>query len=170
MRTGIFINVGSGVHPCPGWINLDSYTTHAPIEVQGSALALPFGECCADRVFFGHTLEHLSYDDTALVALREAYRVLKVGGELGVVGPAMDLALEQGEPQNIIDAIAVTPFDPEHPGWGHLWTADSVNTLELVQGVFANAHIVPVAEIIRRTGWPNTVASTWQVAILASAQ
>jgi ubiquinone/menaquinone biosynthesis C-methylase UbiE len=165
------LNIGSGVHPAPDWINFDAYREHGEVQVQGSALALPFADGSAERVYLGHTLEHLSYDYDAISALKEARRVLNYRGTLGVVGPAMDYALEQGEPQHIIDAIEAHLVDgrPEgKPGWGHLWTATSENTLALVRKVFPHSLEVKVSSMTRSTGWPNTVVSTWQVAIIAS--
>src|ERR1017187_4875679 len=99
------LNIGSGVHPAPGWVNIDrNLLDDWQVDVIADALDLPFGDDVADRAYFGHVLEHLSYNGDALVALREAYRVLKPGGELGVVGPAMDLALLTGQPQWLLDA------------------------------------------------------------------
>ena len=172
------LNVGSGVHPFTGWVNID---LNSPddwhVDVVASALDLPFEDGCADRVFFGHTLEHLSYDEDAPQALREAWRVLRVGGELGVVGPAMDLAIKTEQPQHILDAIKITPVDPDYhydsgtpPGLGHLWEANVSNTHELVAFVFPNALVIPVDQVHEENGWPNCELSGWQVAIVASKQ
>ena len=172
------LNVGSGVHPAPDWINID---LNAPddweVDVVASAMDLPFENGVADRVYFGHTLEHLSYNEDAVQALREAWRTLKVGGLVGVVGPAMDLAIETKQPEWLIDAIKITPvpddyvYDSDTPaGLGHLWEANVQNTLDLVRSVFPNALVVPVAQVCRDTGWPNTETSPWQVAVIGSKQ
>lgn len=167
------INIGSGVHPAPGWVNVDrNIIEDFQVDVVASALDLPFADGCADRAYFGHVLEHLSYEENAPKALREAWRVLRSGGELGVVGPAMDLAIETEQPQFILDAIeAGTPMevpDGEPIGFNHQWTATVTNTWELVQSVFPNARVAVVTEVDRDSGWPNEETSLWQVAILAS--
>lgn len=149
----------------PGWTNCDIDPVYS-VDVVCSATSLPFGDEIADRVYFGHTLEHLDYGTDAVLALREAYRVLRIGGELGVVGPAMDLAVETEQPQWLFDAIAEDGPD-SGPG-GHKWTATAENTLALVQSVFNGALVVPVAVVMREFGWPNEVDATWQVAIMAS--
>lgn len=177
--SNLYLNIGSGVHPAPEpWLNVDANSPDDwNVDVVASALDLPFEDGCADRVYFGHILEHLSYEVDAPQALREAWRVLRVGGELGVVGPAMDLALKTGQPQGIIDAIKITPVDPDYQydsntpaGLGHLWEANVDNTYALVKSVFPNALLVSVELISRQTQWPNTEVSPWQVAIVASKQ
>lgn len=175
---GLRLNVGSGVHPHEGWVNVDR---NAPpdwhVDVEASALDLPFDDECADRVYFGHIMEHLSYDTDAPRALREAWRVLRGGGLVGIVGPAMDLAIETDQPEGIIEAIKITPVDDDYKynsetpaGLGHLWEANVANTLELVRSVFPNALVVPVDQLCLNTGWPNHETSPWQVAIVASKQ
>src|ERR1035437_280043 len=163
------LNLGSGVHPAPGWVNIDrNRLDDWQVDVVASVLELPFADNVADRAYFGHVLEHLSYDGDALVAIREAYRVLKPGGELGVVGPAFDLAIETKQPDWLLDAIRANPDPNDTSGLGHQWTATVLNTWNLVLTVFHNAVVVPVTDICRDTGWPNTADASWQVAILAS--
>ena len=164
------LNVGSGPHPAPGWVNMDIYPGWEGVDVVGSALAVPFNDETFDRVYMGHVLEHLTYTEGAPAALNEAWRVLRVGGELSVVGPAMDLAIATEQPQNILDAIEAHPWTPDSedsPGAHHEWTATEANTLELVQSVFPSAQLVDLDGIEREFGWPNTECSKWQVAILA---
>lgn len=174
----LYLNVGSGVHPAPDpWTNIDmNHPEDWHVDVIASALDLPYADEVADRVNFGHTLEHLSYADDAPQALREAWRVLRWNGQLGVVGPAMDLAIETSAPAGIIEAIKQSVFADEDvtynsdtpEGLGHLWTADSHNTLALVRSVFPNAMRVPCANLAREVGWPSTDSANWQVAIFAT--
>jgi predicted SAM-dependent methyltransferase len=131
----------------------------------GTALFLPFATATFEYVYFGHTLEHLTYADAAPAALHEAHRVLTPGGLLGIVGPAMDLAIATDQPQWLLDDIAQHIGDND--GLGHQWTATVDNTLALVRSVFEHSQVVDVREVGRSTGWPNTVADPWQVAILA---
>jgi SAM-dependent methyltransferase len=163
------LNLGSGVHPAPDWVNVDmNVLDDWQVDVVASVLYLPFTDEVADRAYFGHVLEHLSYLEDAPGALAEAWRVLKPGGELGVVGPAMDLAIETGQPDWLLEAIRMNPDLNDTSGLGHKWEANVENTLHLVQFVFPNARVVPVADISRDSGWPNTATASWQVAIIAS--
>ncbi len=167
----LYLNLGSGVHPAPGWVNVDWVVEHpveASVDVAANVLDLPFVDECADRVYICHTLEHLAYGDDAPQMLREAWRVLRWNGELAVVGPAMDLAVEQNQPQHLLDAIQAGGGDLNLPGSAHQWTATSRNTWVLVQSVFPNAMLVPVRDIHRMTGWANNDIAGWQVAVLAS--
>lgn len=176
------LNIGSGIHPLAGWVNIDLNDPgeaggQIQIDVIASCLDLPFPDECADMAYFGHILEHLTYDVDAPRALREAHRCLKPGGVLGVVGPAMDLAIETQQPDGIIEAIKVTPVDPNATepyggavGHSHLWEANTNNTFQLVSSVFPNALVLPVDQFSHGTGWPNVDTSPWQVAIFASKQ
>lgn len=131
------VNVGSGHTKIRGWINVDVDEDCNP-EVLGSATDLPFKDNTVDRIFFGHVLEHLDYTD-AQTALHEAWRVLRDGGELGVISSQRSL----------------------------VWTMNTTPTA-LVLSVFPNAYNVPVDRVMRWTGWPNDVPHSWHVAILAN--
>lgn len=165
------LNIGSGVHPIPGWINLDANSlADWRVDVVASAVDLPFSDGIADRVYFGHVLEHLSYGVDAPRALSEALRVLRPGGQVGIVGPAMDLAMRTKQPSEIIDAIKASAVVDGDSGGGlsHLWEAWVQNTYELVVSVFTNADVVPVEMVNLLTGWPNEEIATWQVALIGS--
>ena len=157
-----------------GWINVDVDAGMWPAtHCVAEAARLPFKDGTVDRVFYCHVLEHMDYDTTAYYSLLEARRVLRIGGEFGLVGPAMDYAErmleEHGRTRDgdwLLDAI-VKHGEPPH---GHAWTPYSDNTLALVQRVFDGAEIVPVEEMMRWNGWPNDVPSQWQVAIRSGTE
>ena len=190
------LNIGSGLYPPPaGWLNVDFNTptednwlgwpwspndpnpgVQWQIDIVADCRELPVADDSVDHIFFGHMLEHLDYLTDAHIALIEAWRVLKVGGEIGVVGPAMDYALDQNCSEDLLGDIghirsAKWDAADKIPGMAHLWEATSVNTLELVQLVFSNAVIVPVTDVAPPE-WPCTNAglATWQVAIKGSKQ
>ena len=186
------LNIGSGLCPGPtGWLNVDmngldseiwvgwrqaNPTVQCQIDIVADCRDLPLDDGTVDRMFFGHMLEHLSYDEGAPQSLREAFRVLRVGGEIGVVGPAMDLALAMSVDDDLIRAIGdhsggTGHFHDGDPGLAHCWEGTSENTLSLVLSVFSNAVIVPVTYFSYPT-WPMTNAgmASWQVAIFASKQ
>jgi FMN phosphatase YigB (HAD superfamily) len=74
---GTSLNVGCGGRP-DGDVNIDDSAEH-----------LPFGDKTFDAVWFIHSLEHINKFNTAI---REAWRVLRPGGRLGVIVPVPDMA------------------------------------------------------------------------------
>lgn len=164
------LNVGCGddYFRLPGWINFDLNALPGwHLDLVASMFDLPFGDDTCARAYVGHVLEHVPYAD-APAALREIHRVLKPGGELLVVGPALDLAEAINAPQWLIDDIKEHVGNDD--GLGHQWTATSTNTLDLVRSVFPRADFIPLGETGLRDGWPNRntlPTSRWQVAVLA---
>lgn len=169
----IGLNIGSGnaYCPLPGWVNIDTNVLPGwKVDLVASALDLPYEDESVDRVYFGHTLEHLRIEDVP-TALTEANRVLRKRGEVCVVGPALDYAQGHNAPQWLIDDIS------EHigcdDGLGHYWTPTSTLTLELVRSVFPSAEFLPLAESRFRCNWPNQdwfepIPRNWQVAVKAA--
>jgi predicted SAM-dependent methyltransferase len=81
------VQLGSGRHPKPGWINIDLYA------IEGTDLALdlredlPFPDNSIALIYTEHLFEHLDYPRDARHLLREALRVLKPGGTFSIVIP-----------------------------------------------------------------------------------
>jgi predicted SAM-dependent methyltransferase len=108
------LNLGSGFHPKPGWINVDL--------IDGADLQLdlrerlPFADGSASQIYSEHFFEHLSLANTddpsswqldtpgapsdAITLLRECRRVLAPGGRLDIVVP---------DAEAILDAYALQP-------------------------------------------------------------
>lgn len=94
MKKGL--NVGSGQRPFKAvfgevhWVNIDKVTRpdHVPdIECDGSQL--PYPNDNVDYVVLHHVLEHFGCGE-AQEMIKEAFRVLKVGGSLIVCVPDME--------------------------------------------------------------------------------
>lgn len=88
----IGINVGSGQRPFHStpeveWINLDRVPDHNP-DVLGDAAKLPYPEGYFDYVVSHHCHEHITSEERGC-AIREAWRVLKIGGSYIVTVPDM---------------------------------------------------------------------------------
>jgi predicted SAM-dependent methyltransferase len=125
------INLGCGLQ-CPAdWINIDSSfgvkVARSPFKKLLYALLpksiLPnvawpknavwmditkpfsFESNSIDHVYSSHTLEHLSYEETAFV-LKESYRVLKPGGVIRIIVPSLD--------QLVSDYLANKTANPEN--------------------------------------------------------
>lgn len=83
----LYINVGSGRHPLPGFLNIDiGRRADLRWDVRRG---LPFADASVTGVFSEHFLEHLSQAD-GLFFLRECRRVLKPGGMVRVAMPDLD--------------------------------------------------------------------------------
>lgn len=101
------VNVGSGGYdPVPGAINVDPYRG-GPNTVRAFGETLPFADETVDVVFNGGLLEHVQEPQKII---DEAWRVLKVGGELYIELPFLQ------------------PFH-EAPGDYHRWTISGVRFL-----------------------------------------
>ena len=158
------INIGCGEYKAQGWVNVDTYAPVNP-DVLAEATNLPFDDDSADRIYMGHILEHMSYDDVAPAALREARRVLKPTGQLCVVGPDMDAAVRFGYGQDVKDAIIGAQRGGQGP-LAHQWCATMDLTMRLVAGTFTHVSEKDL-HTLNREGWPLTSLINWQCGIIA---
>ena len=80
------LNLGSGIYPASGFINLDIDPSVNPDIVRDVSRGLPFCDNFIDEVRAYHFLEHLSPEDF-LFTLSEVHRVLKKGGLFDIIVP-----------------------------------------------------------------------------------
>jgi ubiquinone/menaquinone biosynthesis C-methylase UbiE len=73
------LNLGSGIYPADGYINIDSDPSVKPDILRDVRRGLPFNSDMVDEVRAYHFLEHLAPEDF-IFALTEVYRVLKDSG------------------------------------------------------------------------------------------
>ena len=167
------LHLGSGTQNLEGWIGVDldphdGWEGAISPDVTGDIRALPFEDECADDVMMKHVLEHIELSEQ-LTALNEAWRVLKPGGRLMVIGPDVEkarvnwpqgvytiypgLRVDLGDDPGHWDDGAPNTGEPR-PGhiWvqaypthsptkpsGHVWSCNSVTQLEYVIQVFPDA-------------------------------
>jgi predicted SAM-dependent methyltransferase len=128
-QRGLKLNLASGHHPKPGWVNVDLLAPTADLRLDLRE-PLPFEDGSADVIYCEHFFEHLSYpnlDDglaweletpahrsDALTFLRECLRVLAPGGTLDIVVPDVE-----GIIREYVDR-GRTPF-PYDAWWGPKW-------------------------------------------------
>src|SRR5688572_12610530 len=79
------MNFGSGQHPLYFWTNVDS-DLEALAELRVSVPPIPREDNSLDEIYAGHFFEHLTPAE-GKEFLREAFRVLKPGGKIGLVVP-----------------------------------------------------------------------------------
>lgn len=155
------LNLGSGPHPTPGgWLSVDSDPAHSP-AVLADVGALPFDDDSAEALYAGHLLEHVPLAAIAPV-LAEWRRVLASGGELVIVGPDIDRAVDQGEPAWLIAQIVA------HGGDGpasHAWTCSETVLRHLLEQAGWTVQPVDVGTI-SEPEWPNYAPQArWQLAL-----
>ncbi len=91
MADPIYLNIGSGDHKLPGFINIDS-TPGADI-LADVRKGLPFGSNTAEGIYNEHFMEHLTQAE-GVAFLRECRRVLVGNGRLRVAMPDLDDAVQ----------------------------------------------------------------------------
>jgi predicted SAM-dependent methyltransferase len=80
------LDLGSGAHPRPGYIHIDTDPASPHLEFLVSGYRLPLPEWWADEINATHMLEHVPPPQINRV-LREWFRVLRPGGILEVHVP-----------------------------------------------------------------------------------
>lgn len=80
------LNLGSGIYPADGYINVDIDPSVKPDVVRDIRRGLPFDSHTASEVRASHFLEHLAPDDF-IFALTEVHRVLKYSGVFDIRVP-----------------------------------------------------------------------------------
>ena len=89
--SGIYLNLGSGRRILQGFVNIDRYTVQ-PAMLKADIYKLPLKSDTADGMFSAHSLEHLPIRRSHL-ALRDWYRVMKIGGTLLLSMPDIDMIM-----------------------------------------------------------------------------
>lgn len=112
-QTGLRLNLGSGDKRREGWIHIDR---HPSADLQLDLREeLPFAPGSASQIYSEHFFEHLEYPKQVGVFLKEARRILEVGGIFSVGVPDTEwpvLAYSQ-DPAGYFE-LAQKKF---HPKW-----------------------------------------------------
>jgi len=106
--TPVRLNLGSGFHPKPGWINVDLVDGLSDLQLDLRE-PLPFADNSVAQIYTEHFFEHLSFTSPAdslareieapdspsdaLTFLRECLRVLAPGGTIDIGVPDAEVAL-----------------------------------------------------------------------------
>jgi len=146
------INIGAGDFPINGFINIDVYEGKG-IDLVCNATKLPFKDNEVDYIYSGHCIEHNTLNEVRKI-LKECYRVLKDGCEIGIVVPEKDLT-----PKHMIDGekFPDKPYKAHHSYWD----------LEMLKKEVKKAGFNDI-EIMNIDTYPHLVARPhWQVGIVA---
>ena len=92
-ENAIRLNLGCGMCPMPGWINVDALENVKP-DLWADAMELPYEAESVDEIYCGHMLEHLTWDE-GQQALKHWLSILKKGGQIRVVVPNFDILAQR---------------------------------------------------------------------------
>ena len=157
----VAVNLGSGNYYQDGWINVDLPGNGVRVDVAHDITErLPFVDGSVDRVYMGHVLEHVDYDQVVYV-LEDVLRILVPGGEGCIVGPDVGNTLRLGH-RNMVDVVLYGANR-----WGgdtHLWTSTGEAHFYAARLAGFAAKLVMPADV--PDGWPVVSREPWQFAVL----
>lgn len=185
------LNVGCGPHRAPApWWNTDVIEVPGaiqPDQVVDPRHPFPFGAASMSRVYCGHVLEHVAWEQVP-GWLNQLGRCMAADGVLCVVGPDTIEALDRWkaglEPWGKVAAIIEGPGAyTEAAGWTwdrwdqdrHHWCCHQGRVVELLEAC-GWRHVTPIPRLadgrldagtIRGDGWPLVDDSPCQFAVTA---
>jgi predicted SAM-dependent methyltransferase len=151
---GVFmkVNLGSGVHPWPGFVNVD---LNGEADINAPVGKLPFEDGEVEELHAIHLFEHLHRRDVVFI-LSEWKRVLKRGGKLVLELPSLDkivgmLAAGETDRRLTVMGLYGDPNDTK-PDMLHKWGwSDKEITDVLTNAGFHDVKVmVPVFHIPKR--------------------
>ena len=140
------LNAGSGQRPFASpWINMDLQAEVVRdgkgyrLEVVGDIVQLPFRDGSMDYVVSHHCLEHLDAHREGPQSIKEAHRVLKVGGSFIVTVPDLRALAQRWMIGQISDYIYFTNLYGAYMGSEHDRHKAGYNYQELARQLRATA-------------------------------
>lgn len=153
----VSINLGCGTSAVPGWHNLDNSPTILlsrlpllgrrfapwPKDVRrcNALKGLPFAGDSVDHIYSSHMFEHLTWEQSLVVA-KECFRVLRPGGVLRIAVPDLRTMIERYQRDSSDNAsqgfvaslhLRGTWRDILHPGANHAQMFDARSLLHLLR-------------------------------------
>lgn len=154
---GVRLNLGSGIDRKEGWVNVDADPGLSPDVCEDAVAYVERQQSgSADEIYLGHFLEHLEHDAGARL-LAECFRVLKVGGRIGVVVPDTRAIMERyvAEDLDLDDLCRLWLYSTVQETW-HKWSYD----LPTLRRAVARAGFDVTGEIDRFAD-PRLQAGAW---------
>src|ERR1035441_5267495 len=112
----MLLNLGCGgveTHAPEPWVNVD-FWEGSKADVVADVLDLPFEDGCAEAIYCGHILEHLSYSVQVPMFLHQIKRLRAKYAPVCFVGPDHDRALSNPAWFEMLEQIRCG--DHEHMG------------------------------------------------------
>ena len=173
-----WLNVGCGPFRAPEpWVNLDvvdNDNTHPDIVVSAHRPLGLFSTETIERVYLGHILEHVPWDEVPRF-LSDVMRALRPGGEIAVVGPDVERAIHLWHGGVVGWDIVTASLEHESPQYDlgawpearHWWNCTEARVVgALTLGGFVD--VLPqsvTAEALN--GWPVVAFTQHQCAVTA---
>ena len=85
------LHLGASRSVLPGWLNTDLHPSESSIRLDVTQ-PFPLADDTFDYIFAEHMIEHIDYDNAALM-LRECRRVLKRGGVIRLATPDLEVLI-----------------------------------------------------------------------------
>lgn len=95
MPDGLRVNLGSGIRPKEGWINVDARAL-PEVDVAADVRALPFEPGSVAEFEAAHLVEHFRQHEMAHTILPYWRSLLKPGGTLRVICPNLEAIVKRG--------------------------------------------------------------------------
>ena len=176
------LNIGCGTHYAEGWVNVDvvylpEHDT-TPDVVADPLQGLPFPDGSADRIYLGHVLEHVDWEQV-VPFVTEIRRVIAPDGQLMVTGPDAKRTIERWvrgeEPDWLLWSVLehAALFSEGGEGWHgsrHSWNCYEERAADLVEHagfVIGTSYTGALAQLVD-LGWPFVNDSQWQFGFSAT--
>lgn len=161
------INIGSGQHYDNNWWNTDIIPTDKGTQpdelIDIFDMPARYGEAAFKKAYVGHVLEHIQISKVLSAVQCLAYIAEKVM----LVGPCLQKAVDSGQPQSLLEAIAAPNQIDQHP-WSHKWTPTEDLTREIIEQAGYNPTVVDI-RTVTQPEWPNPSTACWQTAMWFTA-
>jgi predicted SAM-dependent methyltransferase len=135
------LQLGTSHNPLDGWFNTDVVPESAEVTYLDATRTFPFADNVFDYIACEHMIEHIDHP-SALIMLRESFRVLKPGGRIRIATPNLraliglcapelteaqkkyvDWIAKKLEPEPL-DCRAVFVLNNAFRAWGHQFLYD----------------------------------------------
>jgi len=160
----VLLNLGSGgpeTHAPEPWVNVD-FWDGSGADVVADVMDLPFEDGCAEAIYCGHILEHLTYETEVPKFLAEIRRLRAEFAPICFVGPDRARAITNPAWFEMLEQIE--HGDHNHVGSEHRWVPTAWNSLLAVREVFPDAREIDIAAV--SSFWPIVARIGWQFALL----
>lgn len=175
----LLLNLGSGTHNVPGWVNVDLWGWHAawgvhPDVVWDLRRPLPLPDGSVEGISMEHVLEHLPAD-VGLSAVEQCHRLLRPGGVLRLSVPDFGryarsyAAVLTGSGEDADFLARQRPGRPTplmavsevvyHHGHVSVWDAETLVALlrcagftDVEQSTYGQTRLSPVPDVPERRG------------------
>lgn len=95
------LEIGGGLAPWEGWINVDPIHGEGKWRIAVGYDAIPVDDATVDAARASHVLEHIPSGGPRIRAMNEVWRVLKSGAEFEVIVPRFPSPLAISEPTHV---------------------------------------------------------------------